>query len=398
MSDDTKGSSHSGKRLRTRLIHGSKEANSTSAVTPPIYQTSTFRLPSPEEGAEIAEEIAPAEFYTRYGNPNNKQVEVMLADLEGAEAALAVGAGAAAITIALMSNLAAGDHVVGQTVHYTSAMTLLTSKLQRYGIEVTLVDQIDTAAFERALRPNTKVVYTESPTNPTINLTDLRATAEIAHSVGALAITDNTFASSYNQRPLELGYDLVLHSATKFLNGHADVTAGALMGSRELIERSWDVMRVYGQVLHPFEAWLLRRGLVTYPLRMGVHNSNALEVARFLEGHPAIERVYYPGLESHLQHELAVAQMPGGFGGMVSFEVKGGFDPAYRLIGRTEVCLLAVSLGGAESLITHPASMIHARQSAEERETGGISPGLIRLSVGIEDVEDIIADLDRALS
>jgi methionine-gamma-lyase len=261
-----------------------------------------------------------------------------------------------------------------------------------------MVDQTDTQSFARALRPNTKVVYTESPTNPTIALTDLRATADIAHSVGALAITDNTFASSYNQQPLSLGYDLVLHSATKYLNGHADVTAGALMGSRELIDRAWEWMRVYGQVLHPFEAWLLRRGLITYPLRMAVHNSNALAVARFLEGHPAVERVYYPGLPSHPQHELALAQMPGGFGGMVSFEVKGGFDAAYRLIGRTEVCVLAVSLGGAESLITHPASMIHSRQSDEEREAGGISPGLIRLSVGLEAPEDIIADLDRALT
>lgn len=321
----------------------------------------------------------------------------MLADLEGAEAALAVGAGAAAITLALMSNVAAGDHVVAQTVHYTSAMTMLSDRLPRFGVEVTLVDQTDVGGFERALRPNTKIVYTESPTNPTINLTDLRATAELAHSVGALAITDNTFASSFNQQPLQLGYDLVLHSATKYLNGHADVTAGALMGSQELIERAWDWMRVYGQVLHPFEAWLLRRGLITYPLRMAAHNANALAVARFLEGHPAIERVYYPGLPSHPQHELALAQMPGGFGGMVSFEVRGGFDPAYRLIGRTEVCVLAVSLGGTESLITHPASMIHSRQSEEERAKGGISPGLIRLSVGIEDPEDVIADLDQAL-
>ncbi|MGA7731403.1 MAG: aminotransferase class I/II-fold pyridoxal phosphate-dependent enzyme [Chloroflexia bacterium] len=384
--------------MRTRLIHAAQAANSTSAVTPPIFQTSTFRLPSPEEGAEIAHATAPAEFYTRYGNPNNKQIEIMLAALEGSEAALAIGSGAAAITTALMSNLAAGDHIVAQSVHYTSSMTMLSSIFPRYGVEVTLVDQTDTEAFARALRPNTKVVYTESPTNPTIVLTDLRATADLAHSVGAIAITDNTFASSYNQQPLSLGYDLVLHSATKYLNGHADVTAGALAGSRELIDRAWNWMRVYGQVLHPFEAWLLRRGLITYPLRMAAHNANALAVARFLESHPAIERVYYPGLPSHPQHELALAQMHGGFGGMVSFEVKGGFDAAYRLIGRTQVCVLAVSLGGAESLITHPASMIHSRQSDEEREAAGISPGLIRLSVGLEDAEDIIGDLEKALS
>jgi cystathionine beta-lyase/cystathionine gamma-synthase len=386
------------RKMQTRLIHGAEAANDTSAVTPPIFATSTFRLASPEEGAVLAAEVAPSEFYARYGTPNNKQVELMLADLEGAEAALVVGSGAAAITIALMSNLAAGDHIIAQHLHYTSAMTMLAHVLPRYGVEVTQLDQTNTGAFERALRPNTKVVYTESPTNPTLELTDLRVTADLAHSVGALAITDNTFASSYNQQPLSLGYDLVLHSATKYLNGHSDITAGALMGSREIIERAWDWMRVYGPVLHPFDSWLLRRGLLTYTLRMDVHNHNGLEVARFLEGHKAVEKVFYPGLPSHPQHELALKQMPGGFSGMVTFEMKGGFEPAYRLIGRTKLCVLAVSLGGVESLITHPASMIHTRQSDEEREAGGVSPGLIRLSVGLEASEDIIEDLDRAMS
>jgi methionine-gamma-lyase len=385
-------------KMQTRLIHGAQAANDTSAVTPPIFATSTFRLSSPEEGAALAAEVAPSEFYARYGTPNNKQVELMLADLEGAEAALVVGSGAAAITIAMMSNLAAGDHIIAQHVHYTAAMTMLAEVLPRYGVEVTQVDQTDTDAFARALRPNTKVIYTESPTNPTLQLTDLRATADLAHSVGALAITDNTFASSYNQLPLSLGCDLVLHSATKYLNGHADITAGALMGSREIIERAWVWMRVFGPVLHPFDSWLLRRGLLTYPLRLDVHNRNGLEVARFLEGHKAVERVFYPGLPSHPQHELALKQMLGGFGGMVAFEMKGGFDAAYRLIGRTELCVLAVSLGGVESLITHPASMIHAHQSAEQREIGGVSPGLIRLSVGLEAAEDIIEDLDQAMS
>lgn len=269
--------------------------------------------------------------------------------------------------------------------------------LPRYGVEVTQVEQADTEAFLRAMRPNTKVVYTESPTNPTMELTDLRAVAEIARSVGAVAITDNTFASSYNQQPVAMGYDLVVHSATKYLNGHADVTAGAIMGRRDLLDEAWEYLRVYGPVLHPFEAWLLRRGLQTYGLRMREHNRNGLEVARFLEGHQAVERVYYPGLLSHPQHELARRQMSGGFGGMLSFEVKGGFDAAYRAIGRTEVCILAVSLGGVETLISHPASMIHTHQSDEERASAGISPGLIRLSVGVEEVEDIIEDLDRAL-
>jgi cystathionine beta-lyase/cystathionine gamma-synthase len=383
--------------LQTRMIHRANSANETTAVSPPIFQTSTFALRTPEEGAELAEQVAPAMYYTRYGSPNTKQVEVLLAELEGSEAALAVGSGMAAITTAILAHLQAGDHIIAQQTHYTATMSLLTDILPRYGIAVTQVEQRDSAAFAQAVRPNTRIIYTESPTNPTMELTDLKATAELAHLIGALAITDNTFASSYNQRPLELGYDLVVHSATKYLNGHADVTAGALMGSTQLIQRAWEYARVHGPVLHPFEAWLLRRGLQTYGLRMAVHNQNALAVARFLEQHPAVERVYYPGLLSHPQHELACRQMVGGFGGMLAFEMEGGYDAAYNVIRHTELCLLAVSLGGVETLITHPASMIHARQSAEERLAAGISPGLIRLSVGVENVEDILADLDIAL-
>jgi methionine-gamma-lyase len=384
--------------LQTRLIHDAHNANDTTAISPPIFQTSTFLLRTPEEGAELAAMVAPGAYYTRYGSPNNKQVEILLAELEGSEAALALGSGMAAITTAILANVQKGDHVVAQQTHYTATLSLLTETLPRYGVEVTQVDQSDTESFARAIRPNTRIVYTETPTNPTMDLTDLRATAEIAHAVGALAITDNTFASSYNQHPLELGYDLVTHSATKYLNGHADVTAGAIMGSQALIDIAWEYARVHGPVLHPFESWLLRRGLQTYGLRMAVHNANALAVAQFLEQHPQVERVYYPGLPSHPQHTLAKQQMSGGFGGMLSFEVKGGYQRAYEVVRHTEVCLLAVSLGGVETLITHPASMIHAHQSDEQRETAGISPSLLRLSVGVENVADIIADLGRALS
>ncbi|MBF6591271.1 MAG: aminotransferase class I/II-fold pyridoxal phosphate-dependent enzyme [Ktedonobacterales bacterium] len=383
--------------MRTRMIHSARAANETTAVSPPIYQTSTFLVGTPEEGAALAAAVAPDHYYSRYGSPNTRQVELLLAALEGSEAALAVGSGMAAIATALLSNLRAGDHIVAQRTHYTGTMTLLTTTLPGYGIAVTQVDQRDTEAFARAIQPNTRVVYTESPTNPTMDLTDLRATAEIAHTAGALAITDNTFASAYNQHPLDLGYDLVIHSATKYLNGHADVTAGVLVGARRLIESAWEYARVHGPMLHPFEAWLLRRGLNTYGLRMAAHNANGLAVARFLEGHAAVERVYYPGLASHPQHALACQQMPGGFGGMLAFEMRGGYDAAYRAIGRTKLCLLAVSLGGVETLITHPASMIHTHQSDEERAAAGISPSLIRLSVGIEDSEALLRDLDRAL-
>lgn len=384
--------------MQTRLIHSPQAANDTTAVSPPIFQTSTFLVRSPEEGAELAEQVAPAKFYTRYGSPNTKQVEVLIAELEGSEAALAVGSGMAAIATAIMANVRVGNHVIAQHTHYTATMSLLAHTLPGYGVDVTQVDQRDPEAFARAVRPNTKIVYTESPTNPTMDMTDLRATAGIAHEAGALAITDNTFATPNNQRPLELGYDLVVHSATKYLNGHADVTAGVIMGSKELIDSAWEYARVHGPVLHPFEAWLLRRGLQTFGLRMAAHNSNAFAVAQFLERHPAIERVFYPGLESHPQHELAMQQMKGGYGGMLSFEMKGGYDAAYQVVRKTELCLLAVSLGGVETLITHPASMIHTRQTDEERRTAGISPGLIRLSVGVENVEDIIEDLEQALA
>jgi len=388
---------------QTRLIHDREwEERVTQAISPPIsspiYQTSTFRLPSPEEGARLATEIAPATYYTRYGNPNTKLVEALLAELEGAEAALALGSGMAAITTALMSNLRTGDHVVAQNTHYTATLSFFADVLPRYGVEVSQIDQTDTAAFEAAIEPNTKVIYTETPTNSTMDLTDLEATAKIAHEVGALAITDNTFASPYNQRPLELGYDLVVHSATKYLGGHADVTAGAMVGSRALIDQAWEHARIYGPVLHPFEAWLLRRGLKTYGLRMGRHNANALAVAHFLEGHLSVERVYYPGLESHPQHTLAKKQMVGGFGGMLSFGLRGGYEAALQAIKRTEVCASAVSLGGVETLITHPASLVYPHNTDEERRAAGISPGLLRLSVGAEDAEDIIEDLDVALS
>src|SRR3989441_12913750 len=262
--------------MQTRLIHSPQIANDTTAVSPPIFQTSTYLARTPEEGAELAEQVAPAMFYTRYGSPNTKQVEVLLAELEGSEAALAVGSGMAAITTAILANVQAGDHVIAQHTHYTATMSLLAHTLPRYGVAVTQVDQRDPAAFAQAVRPNTKIIYTESPTNPTMDLTDLWATAEIAHAAGALAITDNTFASSYNQRPLELVYDLAVQSATKYLNAHADVTAGAIIGARPLVAAAWEYARVHGPVLHPFEAWLLRRGLQTYGLRMAAHNRNTL--------------------------------------------------------------------------------------------------------------------------
>jgi len=384
--------------MQTRLIHLSGEGHGTPSVVSPIFQTSTFRLPSPERGMEIAAETMPTWYYTRYGAPNAREIEPLLAELAGAESALAVGSGMAAISLAVLSNVKAGDHVVAQKSLYSATVSLMTEQLPQRGVEVTLVDQTDVAAFEAAMRPNTRIVYTETPTNPTMVLTDLAATAAIARRHGALAITDNTFASSFNQHPLELGCDIVCESATKFMGGHSDVTAGVIMGSRKHIEACWDLSRMFGPVLHPMEAWLLRRGLQTFGIRMARHNENALTLARFLEAHPAVERVNYPGLASHPQHDLAVRQMPDGFGGILSFEVKGGRAAAREVVASTRLCIMAASLGGVHTLINHPATMIFGHQSEAEVLALGIAPGLLRLAVGLEDVKDLIADLDAALS
>ena len=384
--------------IQTIAVHAARAEHDGTAVAPPIFQTSTYVLPTPEEGAAIAAATAPARYYTRYGSPNAKQAEAVLARLEGAQAALVLGSGMAAVSTALQAFLRAGDHVVAQRTHYTATLTLLTETLPRFGVAVTQVDQTDPAAFAAAMRPETRIVYTESPTNPTLELTDLAATARIARAAGALAITDNTFASSFNQRPLELGCDLVIHSATKYLNGHADVTAGVILGRRELVDRCWEHARLTGPVLHPFEAWLLRRGLQTYGLRMAAHNRNAAEVAAFLAAHPAVEAVHYPGLPGHPQHALACRQMPGGFGGMLAFEVRGGRAAAAEVLRRVRLCLTAVSLGGVETLLIHPASMVYAHQTDGQLAAAGIRPGLLRLSVGVEDAADIIADLRAALA
>jgi methionine-gamma-lyase len=383
---------------QTWLTHGDRPLQRSAAVAPPVYQTAMFAMTTPAEYAERSGEVAPTEFYTRYGSPNLRQVEVLVAGMEGGEAALAVGSGMAAISVGLLSTLRAGDHVIAQRTHYTGTLSLFHEVLPRAGVDVTLVDQTDAAAFAAAARPGrTKVVYTETPTNPTLALTDLRATAEIAHSAGALAMTDNTFATPHNQRPLQLGYDLVAHSATKFLNGHSDATAGVLVGARALIDQAWQYLRTLGPVLHPWEAWLLLRGLRTFGLRMAAHNAGGQRVAQFLAGHPAVAAVHYPGLAAHPQHDLARAQMPGGFGGMLSFELAGGFEAAYQLVERVRVCLPAISLGGVHTLVTHPASMMFSHQTPAQVAAAGVSPSLVRVSVGIEDPDDIVADLDQAL-
>lgn len=382
---------------QTRLIHDATPHNPSPGISSPIYQSATFRFEDPEAIAEAMVAQAHPLFYGRYATPNTKQVEATMAGLEGGEAALAVASGMSAVSLVLLSHLQAGDHVVAQKTLYPTTYKLIAHKLPALAIESTLVDQRDVGAFAAAMRPETRLIYVESPANPTLALTDLAAVAELAEARGITAVADNTFATPYNQQPLSLGMDVVLHSATKYLGGHSDVVAGVVVSDEARMAEMWHTHVMIGGVLHPMEAWLLQRGLQTFELRMAQHNANALAVARFLAEHAAVREVYYPGLAEHAQHDLAQRQMPGGYGGMVCFDLEGGKEAGYRLLQRLQLISLAVSLGGTHSLITHPASTVSAVQSEEEIAASGVEPGLVRLSVGLEDADDIIADLERGL-
>jgi methionine-gamma-lyase len=382
--------------FQTRAIHAGKRENRTRAVAPPIWQTTTFSADSSEHFAEIASAVRPAEFYTRYGNPTHKEVEATVAALEGGETALLTASGMGAIFTALMSSLKAGDHVVAQTNHYAGAMTLFEELPRHFGVEVTVVDQTRAEEFERAVRPNTRVIYAESPTNPLMQVTDLRAVAELGKGRGITTVVDNTFATPVNQRPLEFGFDCVVHSATKYLGGHSDLTAGVIVSGGEFIERAWRFSLLAGSILSPFDGWLLLRGLRTLALRVERHNSNALALARFLEGRPEVGRVHYPGLESHPQHGLASTQMS-GFTGMLSVELRGGFEAAERFIARLRLAANAASLGGHETLVVHPAAMWRGYMTAEQLRERGLNDSLVRISVGVEDEKDLLEDFGRAL-
>jgi methionine-gamma-lyase len=385
-------------RMATTLIHAADDENPSTAVSSPIYQSATFGFDDPADIAAAMVAQAHPQFYGRYATPNTKQVEATVAQLEGGAAALAVASGMAAISLSLLSLLKAGDHVVAQRTHYPTTTKLLSHKLPSLAIETTLVEQADVDAFASAIRPNTRVIVVESPANPTLSLTDLAAVAELARAHDITTVADNTFATPYNQRPLDSGIDVVVHSATKYLAGHSDVVAGVIVSSAGIIERMWHDHVIFGGVLHPMEAWLLDRGLKTFSLRMAQHNRNAQAVAEYLDDHPAVRAVYYPGLASHPQHDLARRQMHGGYGGMVCFDLAGGRVAGYKLLKKVKVITLAVSLGGIHSLITHPASTVSAVQSDEEIAASGVQPGLVRLSVGLEDAADIIADLEEALA
>jgi cystathionine beta-lyase/cystathionine gamma-synthase len=382
--------------LQTKVLHEWEPFNETSALTAPIWQTSTFSVRTPEQLAVLGESIRPSEFYTRYGNPTHRQVEVTIAALEGGEDALVASSGMGAIFAAVLSILRAGDHVVVQRNHYSGSAKMFRDLLPRWRIESTVVDQTKTEQFGQAVKPNTRLIYIESPSNPLLHLTDIRAVVQLAKSHGITTIIDNTFATPVNQRPLELGVDVVVHSATKYLGGHHDLTAGVVVSSKEFLENAWDFLIISGAILSPFDGWLLQRGLKTLGLRVESQNRNGMALAQFLESHRAIERVNYPGLESHPQHEIARQQMS-GFGGMMSIELKGGFENVNAFISKLKLAKCAVSLGGVETVVAHVAAMWGHQHSAEQRRAAGISDGLVRISVGVEDEKDLITDFIQAL-
>jgi methionine-gamma-lyase len=381
---------------QTKCIHAPREFNHTSAVSPPIWQTTTFLAESSEHFAALAKSVKPTEYYSRYGNPTHEQVEAVMAALEGAEAALVTASGMGAICTSVMSLLDRGDHVVAQRNLYANTAALLEDVLPRWGIECTFVDQTNAERWAEALRPNTKLIYAETPANPLMRLTDLQAVAALGKTRGITTIVDNTFATPINQRPLQYGIDVVVHSATKYLGGHSDVTAGVIIGSPAFIERAWRSHIVMGAALGPFDAWLLLRGLRTLGLRVERHNQNALKLARFFESHPKIERVNYPGLESHPQHELAREQMS-GFTGMMSVELRGGYETAARFIASLKLGSYAASLGGFETLLVHPAAMWGDTLTEAQRSAMEVGENLVRISVGLEDERDLIDDFSQAL-
>ena len=378
-------------KFATRAIHVGQDPDpATGATIVPIYQTSTYtqEAPGQHKGYE----------YSRTGNPTRAALEECVAALEGAEHGLAFASGLAATT-AVMSLLGPGDHIVAGDDLYGGSYRLFDKVLQKSnGLDFTFVDTTDPESVEGALRPETKMLWIETPTNPMLTLSDISLLSEMAHGRGATVAVDNTFASPYFQQPLSLGADIVVHSTTKYMGGHSDVVGGAVMTSDgEMHERIKFYQNAAGAVPGAFDAWIVLRGLKTLAVRMRQHEENALAVARFLQDHPQVATVNYPGLPSHPQHDLAKRQMS-GFSGMVSFTLKGGAEAAYAAVQKTEVFHFAESLGGVESLITHPATMTHAAIPKEQRESRGVTDGLLRLSVGIEDAEDLVADLDGAIS
>ena len=381
------------------IHHGYDPAENQGALTPPMHLASTFAFESAEQGGAIFAGEQPGYFYSRISNPTVDLLEQRLAVLEGAEAGVAAASGMGAITAVMWSILQAGDEIVTDETLYGCTFAFFRHGLAKFGVKVTHVDLTDPEALEAAMNDRVKVVYFETPANPNMRLVDIAAISAVAKRHGAQVVVDNTYATPALTRPIELGADIVVHSATKYLGGHGDLVGGLVAGSAEMMQkvRLEGLKDMTGAVMSPFTATLIMRGLKTLSLRMERHSRTALEVAQWLEAQPQVAAVHYPGLESFAQHELAKRQMalPGG---MIAFDLVGGYDQGIRFMNRLEMIIRAVSLGDAETLIQHPASMTHSTYTPKERAAHGIGEGLLRLSIGLEEAEDIFADLEQALA
>lgn len=384
-------------KFETMLIHGADIEDQWGSATVPIYQTSTFTFKNAKHGANLFAGKEKGYIYTRINNPTIDAFERQMAALENGYGGIAFASGMAAVSTTYLALLQKGDHVLSTNAIYGPSRVILEQWFSKFGIESTFVDTSDLEEVEKNIRTNTKILYIETPSNPTVKITDIETVSQIAHKKNVIVVVDNTFCSPYLQNPLILGADVVLHSTTKYINGHADVVGGVVVTATEdLYAKIRKTMVYFGGNMDPNQAFLIMRGLKTLAIRMERSQQNALKIAEFLESHPKISKVYYPGLKSHPQYELAKKQMRGP-GSMISFEMKGGYEAATRLLDNVKVALLAVSLGGVETLIQHPASMTHASMSPEARKESFITDGLVRYSVGIENVDDLIEDLKQAL-
>lgn len=384
-------------RFNTKLIHSGEFEDQFGSATVPIYQTSTFKFKNAQHGADCFSGESDGYIYTRIANPTIRALEKNIADLENGYDGIATSSGMSAITSVYMALLGAGSHIISTASVYGPARGVLEKDFSRFGVEADFINTSDVNAIKSSIKKNTKVLYVETPANPTMEITDIKACAVIAKEYNLFLVVDNTFATPYLQKPLDLGADIVLHSVTKFINGHADIVGGIVVTKEKTLYDKIRHMMVYmGCNMDPHQAYMVLRGVKTLSLRVERNQENALKVAKFLESHPKIAWIKYPGLESHPQFELAKKQMS-GFGSMISFGVKGGLEAGRKLMDNVHLATLAVSLGGVETLIQHPASMTHAAVSKEDKLKAGITDDLVRLSVGIEDVKDIIADLSQAL-
>ncbi len=385
------------RHAETHLLHADDPLHEGASLTPAIPWSATFVASDADAFARMASEPMHARYYTRYGNPLHERVARIVATLEGAPAGLVSASGMGAIATVVIGLTRAGSRIVAQRNHYMGTSRLLADLLERFGVHTEFVDQTDTAAFAAAMARPPALVMLESPTNPNCSLTDLRAVADLARRCGALTVVDNTFATPLNQQPLALGADVVVHSATKYLGGHHDLTAGVIVGSEPLMRTLWQSQIVLGATLSPMDAWLLLRGLRTLAVRVDRINASALAIARALESNPALESVAYPGLASHPQHALARSQMR-GFGGVMGLRVKADYAGTARFVSQLRLARHAVSLGGVETLVVHAAAMWGGTLDDAQMRTAGIEPNLVRLSVGLEHPDDLIADLEHGLS